>query len=230
MKLSTPYEKLPAKFRHGLMHGFKDDLVLPWRRVDRPFEGVLASLQRRLDEAEDDEMRAKFEAYQSFRTCPDCGGSRLRPESRAATVAGKSIVEVMAMPVTDALEFFKNEFHSPTPTKDSNSTLQLHSPTPTPFSNSSKLAGLKDIIAEIVRRLQFLLDVGLDYLTLDRAASTLSGGEMQRIRLATQIGSGLTGVLYVLDEPTIGLHPRDNERLISTLKGLRDRGNTVVVV
>ena len=95
---------------------------------------------------------------------------------------------------------------------------------------SAKLAGLKDIIAEIVRRLQFLLDVGLDYLTLDRAASTLSGGEMQRIRLATQIGSGLTGVLYVLDEPTIGLHPRDNERLISTLKGLRDRGNTVVVV
>ena len=245
VKLSTPYEKLPAKFRHGLMHGFKDDLVLPWRRVDRPFEGVLASLQRRLDEAEDDEMRAKFEAYQSFRTCPDCGGSRLRPESRAATVAGKSIVEVMAMPVTEALEFFKNEFHSPTPTqdsnstlqlksptptKDSNSTLQLHSPTPTPFANSSKLAGLKDIIAEIVRRLQFLLDVGLDYLTLDRAASTLSGGEMQRIRLATQIGSGLTGVLYVLDEPTIGLHPRDNERLISTLKGLRDRGNTVVVV
>ena len=230
VKLSTPYEKLPAKFRHGLMHGFKDDLVLPWRRVDRPFEGVLASLQRRLDEAEDDEMRAKFEAYQSFRTCPDCGGSRLRPESRAATVAGKSIVEVMAMPVTEALEFFKNEFHSPTPTKDSNSTLQLHSPTPTQISSSSKLAGLKDIIAEILRRLQFLLDVGLDYLTLDRAASTLSGGEMQRIRLATQIGSGLTGVLYVLDEPTIGLHPRDNERLISTLKGLRDRGNTVVVV
>ena len=210
VKLSTPYEKLPAKFRHGLMHGFKDDLVLPWRRVDRPFEGVLASLQRRLDEAEDDEMRAKFEAYQSFRTCPDCGGSRLRPESRAATVAGKSIVEVMAMPVTEALEFFK-EFAS----------------TAAP---SAKLAGLKDIIAEIVRRLQFLLDVGLDYLTLDRAASTLSGGEMQRIRLATQIGSGLTGVLYVLDEPTIGLHPRDNERLISTLKGLRDRGNTVVVV
>ncbi len=211
VKLSTPYEKLPAKFRHGLMHGFKDDLVLPWRRVDRPFEGVLASLQRRLDEAEDDEMRAKFEAYQSFRTCPDCDGSRLRPESRAATVAGKSIVEVMAMPVTEALEFFK-EF-----------AVGASRP-------SAKLAGLKDVIAEIVRRLQFLLDVGLDYLTLDRAASTLSGGEMQRIRLATQIGSGLTGVLYVLDEPTIGLHPRDNERLISTLKGLRDRGNTVVVV
>ena len=264
VKLSTPYEKLPAKFRHDLMHGFKDDLVLPWRRVDRPFEGVLASLKRRLDEAEDDEMRAKFEAYQNFRTCPDCNGSRLRPESRAATVAGKSIVEVMAMPVTESLEFFRriqavsvgkigsnrvelrsgkvNALTAPNPPlNDSNSTLTdpnppLTAPNPTlndPNStliDSNRLRGLKDIIAEIVRRLQFLLDVGLDYLTLDRAASTLSGGEMQRIRLATQIGSGLTGVLYVLDEPTIGLHPRDNERLISTLKGLRDRGNTVVVV
>ena len=238
VKLSTPYEKLPAKFRNGLMHGFKDDLVLPWRRVDRPFEGVLASLQRRLDEAEDDEMRAKFEAYQSFRTCPDCHGSRLRPESRAATVMGKSIVEVMAMPVTEALEFFKKFAvgASPTPLATADAARfargirDARGRVGDASLPSAKLAGLKDIIAEIVRRLQFLLDVGLDYLTLDRAASTLSGGEMQRIRLATQIGSGLTGVLYVLDEPTIGLHPRDNERLISTLKGLRDRGNTVVVV
>ena len=235
VKLSTPYEKLPAKFRHGLMHGFKDDLVLPWRRVDRPFEGVLASLQRRLDEAADDEMRAKFEAYQSFRTCPDCHGSRLRPESRAATVAGKSIVEVMAMPVTEALEFFSaiqdcaKGVVSDRVGVVSGKGATLTDPKLT-LIDSNRLHGLKDIIAEIVRRLQFLLDVGLDYLTLDRAASTLSGGEMQRIRLATQIGSGLTGVLYVLDEPTIGLHPRDNERLISTLKGLRDRGNTVVVV
>ena len=235
VKLSTPYEKLPAKFRHGLMHGFKEDLVLPWRRVDRPFEGVLASLQRRLDEAEDDEMRAKFEAYQSFRTCPDCHGSRLRPESRAATVAGKSIVEVMAMPVTEALEFFSaiqdcaNGVVSDRVGVVSGKGATLTDPKLT-LTDSNRLHGLRDIIAEIVRRLQFLLDVGLDYLTLDRAASTLSGGEMQRIRLATQIGSGLTGVLYVLDEPTIGLHPRDNERLISTLKGLRDRGNTVVVV
>ena len=242
VKLSTPYEKLPAKFRHGLMHGFKEDLVLPWRRVDRPFEGVLASLQRRLDEAEDDEMRAKFEAYQSFRTCPDCHGSRLRPESRAATVAGKSIVEVMAMPVTEALEFFsaiqdcangvvsdRVGVVSDRVGVVSGKGATLTDPKLT-LTDSNRLHGLRDIIAEIVRRLQFLLDVGLDYLTLDRAASTLSGGEMQRIRLATQIGSGLTGVLYVLDEPTIGLHPRDNERLISTLKGLRDRGNTVVVV
>jgi len=225
VKLSTPYEKLPASFRKGLMHGFKDDLVLPWRRVDRPFEGVLEALKRKRDEAQDDEVRAKYDAYQSFRTCPDCGGARLRPESRAATVAGKTIVEVMAMPVTKALEFFR-EIQGALPgnqaVKQSSNQAIL-----TP---SAKLAGLKDVVAEIVRRLQFLIDVGLDYLTLDRAASTLSGGEMQRIRLASQIGSGLTGVLYVLDEPTIGLHPRDNERLIATLKELRDRGNTVVVV
>ena len=214
VKLSTPYEKLPASFRKGLMHGFKDDLVLPWRSVDRPFEGVLPMLKRYIDEAEDDETRAKWEPYQSYRTCPDCHGARLNEFSRVATVAGKTIVEVMAMPVGEALDFFT----------------QLQSNGQTVGRSGGVLAGLRDILAEIVKRLQFLLDVGLDYLTLDRAASTLSGGEMQRIRLATQIGSGLTGVLYVLDEPTIGLHPRDNERLIATLKGLRDRGNTVVIV
>ena len=205
VKLSTPYEKLPAAFRKGLMHGFKDDLVLPWRSVDRPFEGVIAVLQRRLEEASDDEARAKLEAYRNFRTCPDCRGARLRPESRAATVAGKTIVEVMAMSVKDAFAFFGSEKVRLGPAMD-------------------------EVLAEITRRLKFLVDVGLDYLSLDRPSGTLSGGEMQRIRLATQIGSGLTGVLYVLDEPTIGLHPRDNERLIATLKDLRDRGNTVVVV
>lgn len=205
VSLSTPYEKLPKAFRHGLMHGFKDDLVLEWRRVDKPFEGVLAALQRKLDEAEDDEVRQKYEAYQNFRTCPDCQGARLRPEARSAKVGGKTIVEVMAMSVKDSLDFFKSL------------SGDIYKP-------------VKDVLREIIRRITFLLDVGLDYLTLDRASATLSGGEMQRIRLATQIGSGLTGVLYVLDEPTIGLHPRDNDRLISTLKGLRDRGNTVVVV
>ena len=206
VKLSTPYSQLSTEFRKKLMHGFKDDLVLPWRTVDKPFEGVLAVLQKRLEEAEDDETRAKYESYQSYRTCPTCRGGRLNEFSRAATVAGKTIVEVMAMPVGEALRFFEG------------------------LGRGGKLEPLKDILAEIEKRLQFLLDVGLDYLTLDRAAATLSGGEMQRIRLATQIGSGLTGVLYVLDEPTIGLHPRDNERLIATLKGLRDRGNTVVIV
>ncbi len=205
VSLRTPYKDLPASFRHGLMHGFKDDLRLEWRRVDRPFEGVLAALERKRDEAEDDEVRQKYEAYQNFRTCPDCHGARLKPESRAAKVAGRTIVEVMAMSVKDVLAFFTG-------------------------LDGREFVPVREVIKEIRRRLQFLLDVGLDYLTLDRASATLSGGEMQRIRLATQIGSGLTGVLYVLDEPTIGLHPRDNDRLISTLKGLRDRGNTVVIV
>jgi excinuclease ABC subunit A len=203
VKLDTPYEKLPASFRKGLMHGFKDDLVLPWRNVDRPFEGVLAVMMRRYEEAEDAEAREKLEAYRNFRVCPDCQGARLRAESRAAKFAGKSIVEVMAMPVKDALKFFEQQ---------------------------SVRGPIGEILKEVVRRLGFLVDVGLDYLALDRSSGSLSGGEMQRIRLATQIGSGLTGVLYVLDEPTIGLHPRDNERLIATLKDLRDRGNTVVVV
>ncbi len=232
VKLETPYEKLPAKFRHDLMHGFKEDLVLPWRSVDKPFEGVLAVLKKRLEEAEDDETRAKYEAYQSYKTCPTCHGGRLNEFSRAATIAGKSIVEVMAMPVGEALEFnnriiefANNRMRAKDDGTNPNSNIQLFD-----YSIINKLSGLREILKEISKRLQFLLDVGLDYLTLDRASATLSGGEMQRIRLATQIGSGLTGVLYVLDEPTIGLHPRDNERLIGTLKGLRDRGNTVVIV
>ncbi len=203
VKLSTPYEKLSPSFRKRLMHGFDDDLILPWRSVDKPFEGVLATLQRRLDEAEDDEHREKLEIYQSERQCPSCHGTRLREESRAVTVAGKTIVEVMAMSVKDCLAHFRALALPP---------------------------AMKDVHKEIVKRLEFLDDVGLDYLTLDRPSASLSGGEMQRIRLATQIGSGLTGVLYVLDEPTIGLHPRDNERLIATLKGLRDKSNTVVIV
>ena len=207
VRLSTPYEKLSASFRHKLMHGFDDDLILPWRSVDKPFEGVLATLQKRLENAESEEAREKLEAYQSDRVCPACHGTRLRPESRAVTVGGKTIVEVMAMSVKDSFAFFNG------------------------LQNTNAFNGpMKDILKEIVRRLGFLNDVGLDYLSLDRPSSSLSGGEMQRIRLATQIGSGLTGVLYVLDEPTIGLHPRDNERLIAMLRELRDRGNTVVVV
>ena len=228
VSLSTPYEKLPAAFRKGLMHGFKDDLVLPWRRNDKPFEGVIENLQRKMEEAPDDEVRAKYAAYQNYRTCPDCGGSRLNEFSRVAEIAGKTIVDVMAMPIAEARDFF-GQIGELTNGRDGGSV--DHSII-RQFDNSTigKLASLKEVIGEITKRLQFLLDVGLDYLTLDRASSTLSGGEMQRIRLATQIGSGLTGVLYVLDEPTIGLHPRDNERLINTLKSLRDRGNTVVIV
>ena len=205
VKLDTPWEKLPATFRHKLLHGFDDDLILPWRTNDKPFEGVMATLQRMMEQAESDERREKFESYQSDRPCPACHGARLNPVSCAVTVAGKTIVEVMALPVKDALTFFKG-------------------------LTGEKYAVVKDVLKEIVKRLGFLNDVGLDYLTLDRSSGSLSGGEMQRIRLASQIGSGLTGVLYVLDEPTIGLHPRDNARLIATLKELRDRGNTVVVV
>ena len=203
VKLDTPYEKLPASFRKKLMHGFDDDLVLPWRKEDKPFAGVLDSVKRMMENAESDERREKFEAYQSERPCPSCHGTRLREESRAVTVAGRTIVDVMAMSVKDCLAHFRGLTLPPE---------------------------MKDVHKEIVKRLEFLDDVGLDYLTLDRPSASLSGGEMQRIRLATQIGSGLTGVLYVLDEPTIGLHPRDNERLIATLKGLRDKANTVVIV
>ena len=203
VKLDTPYEDLPKDFRHKLMHGFDDDLVLPWRREDKPFAGVLDSVKRMMENAESDERREKFEAYQSERPCPACHGTRLREESRAVTVSGKTIVEVMAMSVKDCLAHFRSLKLPPE---------------------------MKDVHKEIVKRLEFLDDVGLDYLTLDRSSASLSGGEMQRIRLATQIGSGLTGVMYVLDEPTIGLHPRDNERLIATLKGLRDKANTVVIV
>ena len=210
VKLDTPYEKLPADFRHKLMHGFDDDLILPWRKEDKPFEGVLDSVKRMMENAESDERREKFEAYQSDRPCPDCHGSRLRPESRAATVAGKTIVEVMAMPVSESLAFFRRLEEG--------------------VLSEEERRIVKDVLKEIVKRLGFLNDVGLDYLTLDRASATLSGGEMQRIRLASQIGSGLVGVLYVLDEPTIGLHPRDNEKLIAMLRQLRDRGNTVVIV
>ena len=216
VKLETPWEKLPAGFRHHLLNGFDDDLVLPWRNEDKPFEGVFATLQRMMEQAESDERREKFAAYQSERVCPACHGTRLRPESRAVTVAGKSIVEVMAMSVKDALAFFRRISE-------------------TGEYREEPLVGgetdpMKDILGEIVKRLGFLDQVGLDYISLDRTSSSLSGGEMQRIRLATQIGSGLTGVLYVLDEPTIGLHPRDNERLIAMLRALANRGNTVVVV
>ena len=244
VKLDTPWEKLPASFRHKLLHGFDDDLILPWRSNDKPFEGVMATLQRMMEQAESDERREKFESYQSDRPCPACHGARLNPVSCAVTVAGKTIVDVMAMPVKDSLAFFKELLLlSQLGDREARRLGEKYKSTPnlpnskTPSSESNivsqeygNLATVKDVLKEIVKRLGFLNDVGLDYLTLDRSSGSLSGGEMQRIRLASQIGSGLTGVLYVLDEPTIGLHPRDNARLIATLKELRDRGNTVVVV
>ncbi len=212
--MDTPYKDLPEDFRHDLMHGTGDRPIRlkfwmrhAWHVKEAPFEGVLPNLQRRYGETEIDEIRERLEQYMTRRICPTCHGARLRPEPLATTIAGKSIAQVMAMPVGECAKFFD--------------TLEL-----TP--QEMRIAG--EVLKEIRRRLRFLHDVGLDYLTLDRESSSLSGGEMQRIRLASQIGSGLVGVMYVLDEPTIGLHPRDNERLIATLRQLQQRGNTVIVV
>ncbi|MBE3587273.1 MAG: excinuclease ABC subunit UvrA [Thermoanaerobacteraceae bacterium] len=171
------------------------------------FEGVINNLSRRYRETSSEYMREEMERYMSDRPCPDCGGARLRPEALAVKVGGLSIVEVTRLSVKEAQRFFAG--------------LEL--------TERERIIA-RQILKEINARLGFLVNVGLDYLTLDRAAGTLSGGEAQRIRLATQIGSGLTGVLYILDEPSIGLHQRDNQRLLDTLLHLRDLGNTVIVV
>jgi excinuclease ABC subunit A len=212
--MSTPYKDLPAAFRQVLMHGTGEESITlhywmrgAWRKYQKPFEGVLPGLQRRYTETEIEEVRERLRQYMGRQRCPACHGARLRPEARACTVGGKSIVDVMAMTVRAGHAFFRD--------------------LPLPVQEQHIAA---EVLKEIRRRLQFLVDVGLDYLTLDRESATLAGGEMQRIRLATQIGSGLVGVMYVLDEPTIGLHPRDNERLIAMLRQLEQRGNTVVIV
>ncbi len=176
------------------------------------FEGVIGNLQRRYNETNSEYMREKISEFMSERICPSCGGARLRKEALAVTVAGDNIVEVTSWPVQRTLDW----------------AVRLAGPG-TPL-NSRHQAIAESILKEIRSRLGFLVDVGLEYLTLQRSAASLSGGEAQRIRLATQIGSRLMGVLYVLDEPSIGLHPRDNARLLATLKGLRDLGNTVLVV
>lgn len=178
-----------------------------WRTYKAPFEGVIPNLERRYGETNSDYMRDKIEGFMSIIPCPDCGGARLKPEALAVTVGGLNISEYTNMSVRQAIEFI----------------------------NDLKLTEMQEKIAhqvlkEIRERLRFLVDVGLDYLTLSRNAGTLSGGESQRIRLATQIGSSLVGVLYVLDEPSIGLHQRDNDRLLKTLRNLTDLGNTLIVV
>ncbi|CEP66929.1 UvrABC system subunit A [Moorella glycerini] len=177
------------------------------RTYEAPFEGVIPNLERRYQETQSEWARAEIENYMSQQPCPACKGARLKPEALAVRVGGLNICEVAALNVRAAAGFLRN--------------LTL--------SEREEIIA-RQILKEIQARLQFLLDVGLDYLTLDRAAATLSGGEAQRIRLATQIGSQLMGVLYILDEPSIGLHQRDNARLIATLKRLRDLGNTVIVV
>ena len=212
--LETPFKELPLEIRRLLMHGSGDKELTfgywrggAFRKYEKPFEGVLPNLARRYEETDSDFTRQRLRDYMSRQPCPTCKGSRMKPEVLACTVAGKSIVDLTRLSVRKALEFLR--------------TLAL-------TEQEQRIAG--EVIKEIRERLQFLADVGLDYLTLDRESGSLSGGEAQRIRLATQIGSRLVGVLYVLDEPSIGLHYRDNERLISTLKQLRDLGNTVVVV
>ncbi|NLL83680.1 MAG: excinuclease ABC subunit UvrA [Lentisphaerae bacterium] len=212
--MTLPYHELPSDFRHILMHGTGDEPIALtyWMRGARrtftkPFEGVLHNLLRRYNETDRDELRDRLAKYMSPQECPKCHGARLRPESRAVTVGGSSIIDVMSMTILQCRQFFAD--------------LKL--------PKQEELVAT-EVLKEIRRRLNFLVDVGLEYLTLDRPSGTLSGGEMQRIRLATQIGSGLVGVLYVLDEPTIGLHQRDNERLIGMLRQLQQRGNTVVIV
>ena len=213
---TAPYKNLPASFRDVLMHGTKGESIDVELRprgksfhVNKPFEGALEALHRLYIETEYEETREKLERYMVMRMCPDCHGARLKPESRVATVGDRTINDVMAMSVRAADLFF--EELPPRLTEQEN-----------------RIVG--EVVKEIRKRLRFLIDVGLDYVTLDRESSSLSGGEMQRIRLATQIGSGLVGVLYVLDEPTIGLHARDNEKLLAMLRQLQARGNTVVVV
>jgi excinuclease ABC subunit A len=187
------------------------------RTYDVVFEGVIPNLRRRYSQTQSDYVREDIERFMSTRPCPVCNGRRLRPEILAVTVNGKSIVDVTRLPIRAAQEWFSTLGADPTEDKSA------------PLSNREFLIA-RQILKEIRERLGFLVDVGLDYLTLERSANTLSGGEAQRIRLATQIGSSLMGVLYILDEPSIGLHQRDNARLIRTLERLRDIGNTLIVV
>ena len=212
--ISVPIKKLPRSFLEKILYGTGDEVIdfeytsyAGTRKYSSPFEGVLPTLERRHNETKSQGMREFYEYYMTDHPCPDCHGSRLKPESLAVKVGNKNINELTAMSI-DQIKSFLN-------------SLKL----------SNKEAMIADqILKEFHKRLQFLIDVGLDYLTLSRSAGTLSGGEAQRIRLATQIGSGLTGVLYILDEPSIGLHQRDNDKLLATLKKLRDLGNSVLVV
>ena len=213
-KLNTPVKELPEKVLNIILYGTGGEkLKLTYERENgrgtlmQPFEGIVNNLERRYQETQSDSVRKELEEYMSECPCPDCGGRRLRRESLAVTVGGLSIFEFCEKSVTEALAFLDTLEFSPT-----------------------QWLIAERIVKEIRSRLGFLNNVGLQYLTLNRAAATLSGGESQRIRLATQIGSSLMGVLYILDEPSIGLHQRDNDKLLDTLKGLRDLGNTLLVV
>lgn len=214
--LDTPIEKLPKKVLNTILYGSGDEeLVFDYERADgsgqsrfkRSWEGIVHLLQRRQSESFSQGMREYYDRYKRSQLCKTCGGKRLRPEALSVTVGGKNIYELSKLSVADSMDFFEK--------------LRL-------TKTEEKIAS--QILKEIKSRLGFMKNVGLEYLTLERQAATLSGGEAQRIRLATQIGSSLIGVLYILDEPSIGLHQRDNQKLIDTLTYLRDIGNTVIVV
>lgn len=213
-ELTTPWKDLPAKIKKAILHGKDYKVTVAYknrfgreRRYTSGFEGVYGYIKRKHEETESDWSKDRYEQYMRNVACEACNGARLNPTILAVKVGGRSIADVTEMPMRDALTFVRS--------------LTLS-------TREAQIAEL--VLKEIDARLQFLLDVGLDYLNLARSAGTLSGGEAQRIRLATQIGSGLVGVLYVLDEPSIGLHQRDNRRLIETLTKLRDMGNTLIVV
>jgi len=212
--IAAPWRDLPESARQTILYGSDEPIEVVYERGGREtmrfraeFEGVIPNLQRRLKEAVSETVRERLEEYMSLVPCQECGGTRYKPEVLAVTVGGRNIAEVSHMTVRDGRELLSGY-----------------------VLDGAHEHIAKPILREINSRLGFLEDVGLDYLSLDRSANTLSGGEAQRIRLATQVGSGLTGVLYVLDEPSIGLHPRDNARLLHTLLSLRDLGNTLIVV
>jgi excinuclease ABC subunit A len=212
--LDTPWEQLPAKARKAVLRGYDTQVHVSYhnrygrrRSYYTAFEGVVPWVQRRHSESESDSTRERFEGYMREIPCPTCDGARLKPVVLAVTIGDRSIADVAGMPIGECAKFLL--------------ALEL---------NDREQHIAERVLKEVNARLGFLLDVGLDYLTLDRASATLAGGEAQRIRLATQIGSGLVGVLYVLDEPSIGLHQRDNHRLLETLVRLRDIGNTLIVV
>ncbi len=213
--MDTPLKDMKKDVLNDILYGTGDRIIEfhyeskygGVRKYKAPFEGIIGNLERRYKETNSDYMRQKIEEFMSLTPCSACGGKRLKPETLAVTFSGKNIIEVTEMSVKKSLEFFTN---------------------PTMTEKQEKIS--EQILKEVVARLSFLKNVGLEYLTLARAAGTLSGGESQRIRLATQIGSGLVGVLYILDEPSIGLHQRDNARLLTTLRRLTNIGNTLIVV
>ncbi|KXV77073.1 excinuclease ABC subunit UvrA [Acetobacter cerevisiae] len=215
VSMDTPWKDLPEAAQDGILNGVDENIEFTYQdgrksyTVSKPFEGVLASLARRLANTDSMWVREELSRYQSEKPCHVCHGARLRPEALSVRVADKTIAQACDLPIGKALDWFETVMPTLTPQK-------------------AEIA--RRILREIQERLTFLDDVGLDYLTLSRSSATLSGGESQRIRLASQIGSGLTGVLYVLDEPSIGLHQRDNERLLGTLERLKKLGNTLIVV